>query len=43
MHQRTVQYSDYLIKLFGLKAHEDMAKTVTIQVTDACNLAICTS
>ena len=39
MHQRTIQYSDYLIKLFGLKAHEDMAKTVTIQVTDACNLA----
>ena len=39
MVQRTIQYSDYLIKLFGLQPGETMAKTVTIQVTDACNLA----
>ena len=36
---KTIQYSDQLIKLFGLKEDETSAKTVTIQVTDACNLA----
>lgn len=37
-HEKTISFNEYLIKLFG---HDEgsLAKTVTIQVTDACNLA----
>lgn len=34
-----MQFSEQLIQLFGLHDDEVMAKTATIQVTDACNLA----
>ena len=36
---KSVQFNEQLIKLFGLQDNEAMAKTATIQVTDACNLA----
>ena len=39
MKSKTIQFSDQLIKLFGLEGDQVMARTVTIQVTDACNLA----
>lgn len=37
-HKKTISFNEYLIQLFGHDEGE-MAKTVTIQVTDACNLA----
>lgn len=39
MQPKEIQFSDQLVKLFGLSDDETMTKTVTIQVTDNCNLA----
>lgn len=36
---KTVQFSESLIKMFGLHEDQTMAKTATIQVTDNCNLS----
>lgn len=36
---KTVQFSESLIKMFGLYEDQTMAKTATIQVTDNCNLS----
>lgn len=34
----SIEYSDYIIKIFGEQFNVKMARTITFQVTDACNL-----